>query len=126
MITKDSCPEEIQEAFLKCADELTVAASAATTALNSYVILRDFKDEKFSEILMNIRKHLKAVQSKVTHAECERLVYVSDEWTAYKRTMIDAETNYNDARCAQKVAEINWETVRSIMSDKRTERFTRT
>jgi len=76
--------------------------------------LLSFKDEYLAKITNQ--------QEGKSHAEKERGARISKEWDNYKHELQKAEDDYLDKKTELKCSQREWETLRSILSSKNSER----
>lgn len=109
-------PQQLETALLKSADECAKLGRLYAEAKAKYEKIEDLKKIQFSIYLE--KSQASSISAK------EKDVLCSKEWEAYIKTLITARTNYLYAQMEYETACRNFDTCRSLLSSKNTERRT--
>lgn len=107
-------PRQLEEKLLKLCYDTNLAEQKKIETENEYLCLKGIKEEKLASLVMK-------VEGK-SQTEKERMVFVSEPWGKYKDDLMTAEINFNLSNLEFKMKAREWETCRSIMSSRNSER----
>lgn len=113
---KPYTPAELEQLLMVKANECSNKADSFIETKRIYEDYADGKKVKFA-LLMDEQEH--KIKSHREHA-----VLTSEAWAKYLRGISNAHYDYLHAQKEYEEAERDWETVRSLLSSKNTERRT--
>lgn len=116
MLLPNYTPNQLEDELLKAASECATKGELFVKAKSKYEEIEDGKKIKFA-ILLDESK-------ETTMTAKEKDVLKSERWRNYIRMLTDARTSYLYAQMQYDTAIRNFDTCRSLLSSKNTERRT--
>lgn len=116
MIKPNFTPQQLEEELIKSANECADKGLAYVIAKAKYDEYDDAKKIKFALLMDTVEPSSIAAK--------EKEVLKSVEWRKYIRKVVNARTEYLHAQMQYETATRNFDTCRSLLSSKNTERRT--
>jgi len=107
-------PADLESQLLRLANNTNKLKIMMIEAKETYQILKTNKDMVFASMCNKVEGR--------SQAERERIVYCSDGWKEWIKAYLVSENNYERAKVEADNSERLWESCRSILSSKNSER----
>ena len=107
-------PRQLEEELLKLCYQTNAAEQNKIRLQNKYLSLKNIKEEKLAELCLGIEGK--------SQTEKARLALGTHSWKEFKESLINSELDFNLSNLDFKTKAREWETCRSIMSSRNSER----
>lgn len=107
-------PRELEEELLRLCYQTNTAEQNKIRSENKYLSLKNIREEKLAELC-------RGIEAK-SQTEKERVALGTQSWKDFKESLINSELDFNLSNLDFKTKAREWETCRSIMSSRNSER----